>query len=94
MVIADQTADELNGRLTTFAHSTYVPLSRVQADNLTILTCDDDAITHGVVGEALRLAYRPAPQISLPFGGHYPHVMNEKGYNKVVTDACVVGIQT
>jgi maspardin len=94
MVIPDQTAGELKGRLTTVAHSTYVPLSRVPADKLTILTCDDDPITHGTMGEALRLAYRPAPQISLPFGGHYPHVTNAKGYNKVVTDACGVDIQT
>lgn len=90
MVIPDQTADELKGRLIAVANSTYVPLSRVQADKLTILTCDDDAITHGAMGEALRLAYRRAAQVSLPFGGHYPHVMNEKAYNKVVIDVCGV----
>lgn len=83
-----QSAEELRGRILTVAHSHRVPLSSAPARQVTLLTCDDDAITHGAMGEALVAAYPGVTHVRLPSGGHYPHVTNPHAYNTVIAHAC------
>lgn len=83
-----QSAEELRGRIGTVAHAGRIRLSRVPAWAITVLTCDDDAITHGAMGEALRRAYPDSPHVALPFGGHYPHVNNPHAYHAAIARAC------
>lgn len=88
LTAAAQPAEELHGRLLTVAHSGPVPLSRVPASRLTVLSCEDDPITHGVMGEALRQAYPHARHERLPSGGHYPHLSNADAYDRLVAEVC------
>jgi pimeloyl-ACP methyl ester carboxylesterase len=83
-----QAAEELRGRLLTVASSGHTPLSSVPRSKITLLTCDDDAITNGAMGEALSRAYPGVRHERLPWGGHYPHVSNPQAYNAVVASAC------
>jgi len=83
-----QPAEELHGRIATVANAGRTPLSSVASDKITLLTCDDDAITHGAMGEALSAAYPAVRHERLPRGGHYPHVNNPGAYNAVIASAC------
>lgn len=83
-----QPAEELYGRIATVAHAGRVPLSSVDAGKITLLTCDDDAITHGAMGEALIAAYPGVRHEALAKGGHYPHVNNPAAYDAVIASAC------
>jgi maspardin len=83
-----QAAEELHGRISTVANAGHTPLSSVAPDKIALLTCDDDAITHGAMGEALSAAYPGVRHERLPRGGHYPHVNNAAAYNAVIASVC------
>ena len=53
---------------------------------ITVLDCDDDPLIPPHVRERLRQQYPGARHVSLPTGGHYPHVLNPQAYEDLLTN--------
>lgn len=86
-----QSPEELAGRLGMVANAGRIPTSAVSQERITLLTCEDDAITMGPMGKALRDAYSAAHHVEFSAGGHYPHVNQPGQYNallKSIIDKC------
>jgi len=74
-------------------HSRFLGVVRAQAcpplvlpaSAITVLDCDDDPLIPSHVRERLRQQYPDAHHVSLPTGGHYPHVLNPAAYEAFLT---------
>ena len=63
-----------------------VPDSAPEPAAVPVLDCDDDPLIPPQVRERLRRQYPGARHVSLPTGGHYPHVLNPQMYEALLTD--------
>ncbi len=57
------------------------------ATSITVLDCEDDPLIALHVRERVRRQYPGAHHVSLPTGGHYPHVLNPQAYEALLAQS-------
>lgn len=79
MLAERQTPENLHARLLGVVHATENPVVAAELP-LTILDCPDDPLISTLAQERLRRRNPHATHLSIPGGGHYPHVLRPHGY--------------
>ncbi len=80
MLAERQSPANLHARFLGVVRSQACPSLPLPATAITVLDCDDDPLIPANVRERLRQQYPDAHHLSLPTGGHYPHVLNPSRY--------------
>ena len=86
MLAERQSPENLHARFLGVVRSQVCPALPLPDSNITVLDCDDDPLIPPQVRERLRRQYPGARHVSLPTGGHYPHVLNPQMYEALLTD--------
>lgn len=84
MLAERQSPLNLQARFLGVVRSTPCPPLPLPDTAITVLDCDDDPLIPPHVRERLRQQYPGARHISLPTGGHYPHVLNPQDYESLL----------
>lgn len=85
MMLAErQSPENLQARFLGVVRSRACPPLSLPADAITVLDCDDDPLIPPAARARVRAQYPDARHVSLPAGGHYPHVLNPEGYEKLL----------
>jgi pimeloyl-ACP methyl ester carboxylesterase len=84
MLSGRQSADVLHSRLVSVISAAPCPPPSVAAERIVVLDCADDPIITEPMRRAFRDRYPAATAITLPSGGHYPHILNPEGYDAVL----------
>lgn len=85
MLAERQSPVNLQARFLGVVRSQICPPLPLPDTAITVLDCDDDPLIPPNVRERLRRQYPGARHVSLPTGGHYPHVLNPKAYEDLLT---------
>jgi maspardin len=85
MLAERQSPANLHSRFLGVVRSQPCPSLALPAGAITVLDCDDDPLIPPHVRERLRRQYPDAHHLSLPTGGHYPHVLNPVAYEAFLT---------
>jgi pimeloyl-ACP methyl ester carboxylesterase len=85
MLAERQSPANLHSRFLGVVRSQPCPALTLPAGAITVLDCDDDPLIPSSVRERLRRQYPDAQHLSLPTGGHYPHVLNPAAYEAFLT---------
>lgn len=85
MLAERQSPLNLQARFLGVVRSKACPPLPLPDTAITVLDCDDDPLIPPHVRERLRQQYPGARYVSLPSGGHYPHVLNPQGYEDLLT---------
>ncbi|MCW5260179.1 alpha/beta hydrolase [Verminephrobacter eiseniae] len=85
MLAERQSPVNLQARFLGVVRSQICPPLPLPDTAITVLDCDDDPLIAPRVRERLRRQYPGARHISLPSGGHYPHVLNPRAYEALLT---------
>lgn len=85
MLATRQSPANLQARFLGVARSQVCPPLPLPDSAITVLDCDDDPLIPPPVRERLRRQYPGARHVSLPSGGHYPHVVNPRDYEDLLT---------
>ena len=80
MLAERQSPANLHARFLGVVRAQACPPLALPAGAITVLDCDDDPLIPPHVRERLRRQYPQAHHLSLPAGGHYPHVLNPAAY--------------
>jgi len=80
MLAERQSPLNLHARFLGVVRAQACPSLPLPSDAITVLDCDDDPLIPSNVRERLRQLYPEARHLSLPTGGHYPHVLNPAAY--------------
>ncbi len=90
MLARRQSPDNLHARFLGVVQSKACPPLSLNPSSITILDCDDDPLIPAAARSRLRERYPDAHHVSLPHGGHYPHLLNPKAYEEQIM-RCVSG---
>ena len=85
MLSGRQSADNLKARFEGVAAATLCPPLPIPAERITVIDCEDDPIIPPRSRQAVRNHYAGAHLHTLQTGGHYPHILNPRAYNAVIT---------
>lgn len=85
MLAERQSPLNLQARFLGVVRSKACPPLPLPDTAITVLDCEDDPLIPPHVRERLRQQYPGARHVSLPTGGHYPHVLNPQGYEDLLT---------
>lgn len=85
MLAGRQDADNLKSRFVGVVEARACPAIAVPADRIVVIDCADDPIIPPASRQAVADHYPGAEHITLPFGGHYPHILNADAYNATLT---------
>lgn len=85
MLAERQSPVNLHTRFLGVVRAQVCPPLTLPASAITVLDCDDDPLIPPNVRERLRQQYPDARHLSLPTGGHYPHVLNPAAYEAFLT---------
>jgi maspardin len=85
MLAERQSPVNLQARFLGVVRSQVCPPLPLPDTVITVLDCDDDPLIPPHVRERLRQQYPGARHLSLPTGGHYPHVLNPQAYESLLT---------
>ncbi len=80
MLAERQSPANLHARFLGVVRAQICPPLALPASAITVLDCDDDPLIPPPVRERVRQQYPDARHLSLPAGGHYPHVLNPAAY--------------
>ncbi len=87
LMLADrQTSENLHARLLGVGRAKVCPPLSLPMAVVTVLDCDDDPLMPPAVRARLRSRYLGARHISLPTGGHYPHLLNPQAYQDLLSE--------
>lgn len=86
MLSERQSPENLYARFAGVTRAQICPPLPQSADNITVLDCDDDPLIPLRARERLRRQYPSSWHVSLPTGGHYPHVLNPEQYETLLLD--------
>lgn len=84
MLSGRQDADNLKSRFVGVIEARACPPLAVPADDIVVIDCSDDPIIPPASRQAVADRYQNAERITLPFGGHYPHILNAEAYNAAI----------
>lgn len=84
MLSGRQDADNLKSRFVGVVEARACPPLAVPAADIAIIDCADDPIIPPASRQAVADHYQNAERITLPFGGHYPHILNTEAYNAAI----------
>jgi pimeloyl-ACP methyl ester carboxylesterase len=84
MLSERQPPDNLQARFLGVVRSQACPALSLPDSVVTVLDCDDDPLIPAAAQERLRGQYPGARHVSLPKGGHYPHLLNPKAYEALL----------
>jgi pimeloyl-ACP methyl ester carboxylesterase len=84
MLSGRQDADNLKSRFVGVIEAQACPPLAVPAGNIVIVDCADDPIIPPASRQRVADHYKNAERITLPLGGHYPHILNAEAYNAAV----------
>lgn len=85
MLAERQSPVNLQARFLGVVRSQVCPPLPLPDTVITVLDCDDDPLIPPHVRERLRQQYPGGRHLSLPTGGHYPHVLNPQAYESLLT---------
>lgn len=85
MLAERQSPASLHSRFLGVVRSQPCPSLTLPAGAITVLDCDDDPLIPPPVRARLRGQYPDSRHLSLPTGGHYPHVLNPAAYEAFLT---------
>jgi maspardin len=85
MLSGRQSAANLKSRFEGVAAATPCPPLSMPRECITVIDCDDDPIIPPRSRQAVRDHYAGAHLHTIRTGGHYPHILNPKAYNAVIT---------
>lgn len=85
MLSGRQDADNLKSRFVGVIEAKACPPVAVPADRIVVVDCADDPIIPPASRQAIADHFAGAEHITLPFGGHYPHILNADAYNTTIT---------
>ena len=85
MLSGRQDADNLKSRFVGVIGARACPPIAVPADDIVVIDCADDPIIPPASRQAVADHYANAERVTLPFGGHYPHILNADAYNTAIT---------
>lgn len=85
MLSGRQDAENLKSRFVGVIEARACPPLAVPAANIVVIDCADDPIIPPASRQAVADRYQNAERITLPFGGHYPHILNAEAYNAAIT---------
>lgn len=85
MLSGRQDAENLKSRFVGVIEARTCPPIGVPPSNIVIIDCADDPIIPPASRQAVADRFASATRITLPFGGHYPHILNAEAYNAAIT---------
>lgn len=85
MLSGRQDADNLKSRFVGVIEARACLPVAVPADDIVVIDCSDDPIIPPASRQAVADHYANAEHITLPVGGHYPHILNAAAYNAAIT---------
>jgi pimeloyl-ACP methyl ester carboxylesterase len=88
MLGSRQTPENLYARFLGVVRAEPCPPLAMAPENVTILSCENDPLIPEPVRRRVEDVYAGARKKRLPFGGHYPHVLNPAAYVQALLDAC------
>ncbi|RZL63844.1 MAG: alpha/beta hydrolase [Variovorax sp.] len=86
MLAERQSPMNLQARFLGVVRSRPCPPLPLPDTAITVLDCDDDPLIPPSVRERLRRQYPGARHVSMPTGGHYPHVLNPSAYEALLAE--------
>jgi len=86
MLVERQTPENLHARFLGVGRAKACPPLTVPMSAITVLDCVDDPLIPPAVRARLRSCYLGARHISLPTGGHYPHLLNPQAYQDLLSE--------
>lgn len=84
MLVDRQTPENLHARFLGVGRAKVCPPLTLPMAVITVLDCFDDPLIPPAVRSRLRSSYLGARHISLPTGGHYPHLLNPQAYQDLL----------
>jgi pimeloyl-ACP methyl ester carboxylesterase len=84
MLSGRQDADNLKSRFVGVVEARACPPLAVAAVDIVVIDCADDPIIPPASRQAVADHYSGAEHVTLPFGGHYPHILNAEAYNAAI----------
>jgi len=84
MLAERQSPDNLRARFLGVVRAHACPPLSLAPRAVTILDCDDDPLIPPAARARLRAGYPGARHVSLPRGGHYPHLLDPGEYEKLL----------
>jgi maspardin len=86
MLTERQSPENLHARFAGVTRAQPCPALPIAESDVVVLDCDDDPLIPIAARERLRSRYPGARHVSLPQGGHYPHLLNADSYENVLLD--------
>jgi pimeloyl-ACP methyl ester carboxylesterase len=84
MLSGRQDAENLKSRFVGVIEARACPPLAVPAHNIVVIDCADDPLIPPASRQAVADRYKNAERVTLPFGGHYPHILNPDAYNGAI----------
>jgi maspardin len=84
MLAGRQGPENLKARFLGVVNAKQCPPLSIPDSRIVIIDCDDDPIIPAASRQAVRDRYPGANVNTLPVGGHYPHILNQKAYDDVI----------
>jgi pimeloyl-ACP methyl ester carboxylesterase len=84
MLAGRQDAENLKSRFVGVIEARACPPLPVPSSNIVVIDCADDPIIPPASRQAVADHYAGAEHVTLPFGGHYPHILNADAYNATI----------
>jgi maspardin len=91
MLVDRQTPENLHARFLGVGRARVCPPLTLPMAVVTVLDCVDDPLIPPAVRARLRSRYLGARHISLPTGGHYPHLLNPQAYQNLLREVLTTG---
>jgi maspardin len=79
-----QSADNLKGRFLGVIDAKPCPALPISNERIVVIDCADDPIIPLAARQEVHARYAGAEINTLPYGGHYPHILNAEAYNDVI----------
>jgi pimeloyl-ACP methyl ester carboxylesterase len=80
--------EHLHAHFLAVVRAKACPALALPPASITVLHCDDDPVISLPVRERVVSQFPGAKSISMPKGGHYPHVLNAQAYQALLLDIC------
>jgi len=84
MLAQRQSPRNLRARFLGVVRAQACPPLPLEARQVTVLDCHDDPLIPPEVRARVRAQYPQSHHVSLPFGAHYPHLLNPKAYEDLI----------
>lgn len=86
-----QSAASIKSRSLGVARSVAVPVLALPPERICVLDCEDDAVITPLMKRQVAERYAASEQVCLPFGGHYPHILNPDAYVSLLARRLSIG---